>query len=93
MSRRCVPENCAGVALSCVPTRQRRGIVCGIFLARHRLIENPRPRTTRGKLGQTRLGEVDGVITVRELGSAKRVSAIFLKGQGIGRCLTSVLLG
>jgi len=40
------------------------------------VIEGPRPRTARDELGQTRLGEIDGVVVVNELGGVRRASAM-----------------
>ena len=51
--------------------------VSRVQTGRRRLIEiqSPNPRTARDELGQTRLGEVDGVIAANELGGVRRASA------------------
>jgi len=61
---------------------------------RRRLIENPSPKATREELRQTRLGEVNGVIAVNELGSVRHPIAIWERGpdSAIGPRLITVHL-
>ena len=54
-------------------------------------IESPGARTARDELGQTRLGEVDGVVAVNEHGSVRRASAIRDQGPCHGKGLGIVL--
>ena len=87
----CIPQNHAGVALRCVPTCQWNSAVRGIPQTNQlRLIESPSPRTTRDELGHSRLGEVDSVVAVSELGGVRRSSAIWKQGPRFGKVLVTV---
>ena len=95
-SRRCIPQKCTG-ALSRAPTSPRHGILWGILQTDWscKSIESPDPRTARDKLRQTRLGEVDGIVAVNELGGIGHAPTIRERGPCIGKVshVVYILLG
>ena len=56
-----------------------------------RSTESSSPRTARGELGPTRLGEADGVVTVNKLSGVRRAPTIWDQSPCIGQVLGTVL--
>ena len=91
--RWCIPYNRTSVTLRRVPASQHESAVGGIQTDRQRFIgiESPGPGAAGDELGWTRLGEVDGVVFVNELGGVRCASTIWHQGPCFGQGLGTVL--
>ena len=84
-NRRCIPQDCIGLALS----RRPRSLVRNV--PRDGLALSECSRTPGNELGQARLGKVDDTLVVKQLGGIKSVSTIWGRGPYSVNALNTVL--